>query len=59
MTLALEELAANAHDNEEGRLKIAQLYNQVCNFPLASFSILKCTWFSLFRRDLFPFCLQR
>ncbi|XP_024359262.1 CHD3-type chromatin-remodeling factor PICKLE isoform X2 [Physcomitrium patens] len=25
-----EELAANAYDNEEGRLKVAQIYNQIC-----------------------------
>ncbi len=30
MTSAPEELAGHALDNEEGRLKVAQIYNQVC-----------------------------
>ena len=36
MSPAPEELAAHALDNEEGRLKVAQIYNQVCRFMISS-----------------------
>ena len=48
MTSAHEELAANAYDNEEGRLKVAQLYNQVCSSPLAGFDFDMHKCFSSF-----------
>lgn len=47
---APEELAANAYDNEEGRLKVAQIYNQVCSFLLSS-SLLRCSM--IFLWDLY------
>jgi hypothetical protein len=51
MTPAPEELAAHALDNEEGRLKVAQIYNQVCRFSVLNPDSLDS---SLPKSDFFP-----